>query len=295
METSPCFQINNDLLALEIKIEEISNLHRHEEIILDYLHKLIEDIKSDGYIRHPIIVDKKTLVVLDGMHRLVAMKTIGCRFIPICVVDYNNANIIVECWHRVINHSSDFERLIGSIKELGLNIKLRPKMQAIKYVKERRSIYAIISHRKSYSVHDPQKNTKDIYEAIKQTENKLTSRRFVVSYSTYLDTENSIMSGKALAALITPPISKKEVIEASLSGKLFPHRATRHIIPARPLFINVPLNWLYGKLSLNDANTNLGIHLSKKGSNIYSQAKYLNVVMTKKSTSLRIKKNLFKR
>jgi hypothetical protein len=36
-------------------------------------------------------------------------------------------------------------------------------------------------------------------------------------------------------------ISKKEVLSAGLSGKLLPQKTSRHLIPDRPLGLNIPL------------------------------------------------------
>jgi hypothetical protein len=52
-----------------------------------------------------------------------------------------------------------------------------------------------------------------------------------------------------------PKIDKKSIIEAGLSGRLLPHKATRHVIPARPLAVNALLEMLASKtMSLEDKN-----------------------------------------
>ena len=63
---------------------------------------------------------------------------------------------------------------------------------------------------------------------------------------------------------MTPKVSKKDVVTVALRGEVFAHKTTRHVIPIRPLFINVPLEWLYGTLSLNKANETFVEYLSKK-------------------------------
>ena len=70
--STEAFTIFHPKIRLEIKLEEVEKLHIHEEIIQDILHKLTEEIRANGYLKHPVIVDSKTLVVLDGMHRVAA-------------------------------------------------------------------------------------------------------------------------------------------------------------------------------------------------------------------------------
>jgi ParB-like chromosome segregation protein Spo0J len=72
--SSQVFVIKTPRLVLEISLVETSRLYIHEEIIPDILSKLVEKIKSDGVWTDPIIVDAKTMVVLDGMHRVAAAR-----------------------------------------------------------------------------------------------------------------------------------------------------------------------------------------------------------------------------
>jgi len=75
-----------------INIEE---LKEHEEIRPDYLEELKNEILSDGILKMPIAVDKKTYIILDGHHRLHALKKIGCKRIPVILFDYQSPEIEV--------------------------------------------------------------------------------------------------------------------------------------------------------------------------------------------------------
>lgn len=55
----------------------MSLLCLHEETIPELLERLTQHIQLDGYVKHPIIVDEKSFVVLDGTHRVVALKKLG--------------------------------------------------------------------------------------------------------------------------------------------------------------------------------------------------------------------------
>jgi hypothetical protein len=262
--STEAFTILHPGIRLEIKLEEVEKLHIHEEVIPDILHKLTQEIRTDGYFKHPVIVDSKTLVVLDGMHRVAAAENLGCRFIPVCLVEYENPNILVGCWCRVINHSSNLEKLVNSVKELGFTVEECERNTAFKLVNELKTVTSILSRSKCFAVHGPQKNIKEIHDAIKQIEFKLRSRGYSIGYDTESDAKDKVSSGKALATLIVPNVSKKDVVSVALKGEVFVHKTTRHVIPVRPLFVNVPLEWLCGKLSLKKANEALIKHLSKK-------------------------------
>ncbi|MDI6765070.1 MAG: ParB N-terminal domain-containing protein [Thermodesulfobacteriota bacterium] len=80
-----------------IRIEE---LREHEEIRPDYLEELKNEILSDGMLKMPIAVDRSTYIILDGHHRLHALKKIGCKKIPVILVDYQSAEIEVIPWRE---------------------------------------------------------------------------------------------------------------------------------------------------------------------------------------------------
>ncbi|MDI6809178.1 MAG: ParB N-terminal domain-containing protein [Candidatus Eisenbacteria bacterium] len=83
----------NDIVF--VRIEE---LKEHEEIRPDYLEELKNEILSDGILKMPIAVDRKTYIILDGHHRLHALKRIGCTQIPVVFVDYQSPDIQVIGW-----------------------------------------------------------------------------------------------------------------------------------------------------------------------------------------------------
>ncbi|MDH5623528.1 MAG: ParB N-terminal domain-containing protein [Candidatus Bathyarchaeota archaeon] len=262
--STEAFPIIHPKIRLEIRLEEVEKLHLHEEVLPDILRKLTEDIRADGYFKHPVIVDSKTLVVLDGIHRVAAAENLGCRFIPVCLVEYDNPHIKVGCWRRVVNYSSNLEKLVRSVRELGFTVEECQRETAYKLVNERKATTAIMSRSRCFAVYGPQKNIREVYDAIKQIESKLRSEGYSVGYDTESDAQDKVASGKTLSMFITPKISKKDIITAALTRKVFTPKTTRHLIPARPLFVNVPLEWLQGTLSLKKANENFVKYLSKK-------------------------------
>ena len=79
---------------------EIEELREHEEIRPDYLEELKNEILSDGILKMPICIDKNTCIILDGHHRLHALKRLGCKKIPVVLVDYQSPEIEVIAWRE---------------------------------------------------------------------------------------------------------------------------------------------------------------------------------------------------
>lgn len=65
----------------------IDQLKPHEKGSPLYLELIKQEILTDGILRYPIIADEKTGVILDGMHRWLALKSLGLQFIPVILVD----------------------------------------------------------------------------------------------------------------------------------------------------------------------------------------------------------------
>ena len=84
----------------EVVFFGIEELKQHEEIRPEYLEALKNEILSDGILKMPICIDRKTYIILDGHHRLHALKRIGCRKIPVVMVEYQSPEIKVIPWRE---------------------------------------------------------------------------------------------------------------------------------------------------------------------------------------------------
>jgi hypothetical protein len=84
----------------EILLIDIEALKEHEEIRPDYLEELKCEILSDGILKMPIAVDRNTYIILDGHHRLHALRRMGCKKIPVILVDYQSPDIEVIAWRE---------------------------------------------------------------------------------------------------------------------------------------------------------------------------------------------------
>ncbi|MDD5109931.1 MAG: ParB N-terminal domain-containing protein [Patescibacteria group bacterium] len=71
-------------------------LKAHEKTSRRRLRTVRRAITSTGYFTHPIMVDRKNLVILDGHHRTQALREIGAKRIPACMVDYRSHKISVR-------------------------------------------------------------------------------------------------------------------------------------------------------------------------------------------------------
>lgn len=78
-----------------IALVDVNKLKCHEQVVESRVAELEERIKGDSCFKRPIIVAKKSLVILDGHHRFHALKRMGIRKIPCQLVDYQNGEVRV--------------------------------------------------------------------------------------------------------------------------------------------------------------------------------------------------------
>ncbi len=111
---------------LKIALLPIDELKPHERGSPLYLELLRQEILKDGMLKYPIIADEKTRVILDGMHRWLALKSLGYKLMPVILVDaFQNPKIRVgrRRIHRYIK-DPDEEITIKRVISAGLSGRL---------------------------------------------------------------------------------------------------------------------------------------------------------------------------
>lgn len=250
---SGVFTITHPLLSFKITLHELDKLHVHEEIIPELVENLARKISDDGSFFHPIVVERGHSVVLDGMHRVAASKKIGFRYIPVCLVDYDNPNIQVGSWYRLFQNPSLQEALEVCVG-LGLSVQEGSFDGHLKLIERREAIAALFSNERSLALQGAARDIKDAYDLIRDIGDHLRRRGSMIRYDTENEAQKNVNDGRISIGLVTPVISKSEIVEVALSGRIFAPKSTRHIIPARPMAVNIPTDWLWGDLSLGETN-----------------------------------------
>ena len=79
----------------KIKLIPLKLLKPHERIFSVKKKILIQDFKKRGIIINPVVADRKTFVILDGHHRVAALKQMGIKNIPVYLVAYPQKKVRV--------------------------------------------------------------------------------------------------------------------------------------------------------------------------------------------------------
>ena len=110
----------------KIALLPIDQLRPHEKGSPLYLELLKQEILKDDLLKYPIIADGNTRVILDGMHRWLALKSLGYKMMPVILVDaLQNPKVRVgrKRIHRYVS-DPDAEITIEKVISAGLSGRL---------------------------------------------------------------------------------------------------------------------------------------------------------------------------
>lgn len=234
------YPIDGAKIPIVIKLNKTSDLKPHEETVPEDLKRLVDALRDNPVLRHPIIADRKTGIVLDGTHRLAAAKRLRCNFIPAALVDYDDPQITIERWFRLFS-GPNIRNLEDDLKQMN---PMEVSHDECENGLSKRLWYATVETPISCLAFPARKPS--CYDMVRDShELELAARRDGVKVD-YQDNRDIGAKGSRRLVMSTVKIQKSEVIETVEKGRLFPPKSTRHLVPSRPLGAGVPLDWLQG-------------------------------------------------
>ena len=120
--------LRNPSTDVRIALMPIDELRPHEKGSPLYLEFLKKEILRDEVLKYPVIADEETRVILDGMHRWLALKTLGYKYIPTLLVQSSQRSAIRVGTRRIHRYQVDLKEKITIDKVIasGLSGKLLP-------------------------------------------------------------------------------------------------------------------------------------------------------------------------
>jgi len=249
-------------MNLYIAIVDIDALLLHEETIPELLQQLMASIEKDECLNHPIIADSESLLVLDGVHRVAALRNLKCKWVPACLIDYRNPAVQVFNWYRTIRGINATE-LLTQIKYVGSNLEKVDQINK-NIIGVSPVVAAVKTLDGSFLIRSRFEGLKEAYGIIECIEKRFKTVGLEIKYETESDALQRLVKHQADAVLLTPKLTKRAIIDTACSGEIFAHKASRHIIPARPMSLCFPLNLLKSNRSLGEINEELKSMLQKK-------------------------------
>lgn len=83
------------MVTARFALVPIRDLKTHEKVQPVRVRRVMRQMQSTGVVKRAIFVDSKSMVVLDGVHRLSALQMLGAVRVPAWLVDYSDEGVIV--------------------------------------------------------------------------------------------------------------------------------------------------------------------------------------------------------
>jgi hypothetical protein len=237
--TSPRgFAITTGRIPILLALKRVEDLKPHEETVEEDLNGMVRALQGEPTLRHPIIADSASGAVLDGTHRLAALKRLGCRTVPTALIDYQNPLVKIDRWYRVIKGFGlpDFLKLVERLSPIPTSA---PEGDARLMA---RSSYATLRNmRQCYTFNPVHTGPLELCRSAFALERIGRDNHAKIAYS-----DNGEMRDfpESTILMSTIRLEKQEVVDSCTRHLLFPPKSTRHLIPSRPLGIGTPLAWL---------------------------------------------------
>ncbi|MFH0884401.1 MAG: hypothetical protein V1861_01700 [Candidatus Micrarchaeota archaeon] len=220
-----------------LEVWEVKNLLSHEQIISQNLKRLKEAMLNIGHLVDPLIVDKKTGVVLDGNHRLKVLEIIECPHATVQALDYMSDEIGVGTWYPTVSFNADEVFHLDSLKHE--KVDYAAGKAAIDSLK---APFMLMGKDKECHLINP--GSYKLMEMVEE-QNYVFSllEKGSVDYIPDEEIEKAHSMGKSV--LYRRAYTKEEIVKAAQAHTPFPPKSTRHKIPGRIIRLNMKLGWLH--------------------------------------------------
>lgn len=229
-----------------LEILEVKGLLSHEQVIPKNIKRLKEAMLNIGQLVDPIIVDKKTGVVLDGNHRLRVLEVVECPLATCQPVDYNSDEIKVDTWYPTIDLKPDDIFKLDNLKHEKVDYEAGKQA-----VDELKAPFMLSSAGEHYIINPGQYKMMEMVEEQNYVLSLL--EKGAVDYLPRPEMQKALDAGNSV--FYRRSYTKDEIVKAAKAHTPFPPKSTRHAIPGRIIRLNMRLGWLHR--SKEEANAEL--------------------------------------
>jgi L-serine kinase (ADP) len=250
------FSITNAKIPILLSLKRTEELRPHEETVQEDLRGIVKALEHDPVLRHPVIADSATGLVLDGTHRLAALKLLGCFTVPAALIDYENPLVRVDRWFRTIKlqNSSDLMKRLDKLSPIPVS-----DIEGEESLLERSSYATLRDAEQCHAFRAMDSAPLVLCRHAFALEQIARDNHAKIEYTDKNDAEDV---SRISAVMSTIRLEKREVVETCIKQELFPPKSTRHLIPSRPLGTSVPLKWLK-TANIEEAETEFEKHLTR--------------------------------
>lgn len=231
-----------DVAGFSLGIRSTESLLPHEETIQSHVESLATQMDRDGVQKDPLIVDRVSGTVLDGMHRLAAFSRLGISRAACCSVDYGSMAVTLSRWARLyaLPRGESYASVLESLS-ITRRVSLADALEAL----GRKDVgLAVLTSDAAFVPARPTDlmATFELVLGMDSLSEKQGWRRDFVPED---DLDLALQEKRNIVVLVQK-LTKEDVVSAAKNRNLFPCKTSMHRIDPRPVAVNFPLAELNG-------------------------------------------------
>ena len=226
--------------SIDLDVVRLPDIVPHEDTIPSFLSSVTQDMLRTGFQRDPILVDRNSMVALDGMHRRAALSRLQAKYALCAFYDYSDSEIKLERWLRYF--IAPERKLIERLKSLFDLKEVSSFRRAMRAVDSGESSIALLSRRESY-VSETADDLMTSYHKLSLFDD--FAKRETMEVQFHPESERShLFTSESVFVIYPMRLEKESVLRVAEAGGVLPFKTTRHIMPVRPMGVFFPLNLL---------------------------------------------------
>lgn len=234
---------------VRLSVVPIGEIRPHERTIPSLLESIMRNMRRTGYQRDPILMDEKTGLALDGMHRLKSLELLGAKYVVCALFNASNRSIKVERWLRTfVAPGGDLADLLVKKFEM---LPCSDFRSAIRSVESGKSKIAFVSRHSCYIGGLGWTNS-EVYRKLGEADKLCEKRHVELHFLSELE-KFGLFASESVQLLYPAKLTKGEIATFSARGELLPYKTTRFTVPVRPMGLYFPLSSLR-KESITECN-----------------------------------------
>ena len=257
-----------------LRVVSLDDVHVHEGTVDRWVERIADFIKHDGIMKNPIVCaevddgEQPRYVVLDGMHRVKAIRALDCNDILVFLADYWSESVKREAWDAVLLDPIDPPALVaeaaGDARAELVPLKNINNARHRLYQRDLAMAFVTPEHGVQGLRMRPRPGVElieDVIRTLRRIEELLDKAGARAIYAPSSKSVDDYETTGAEALFLRPLFSKSEVLDRTLAGNLFPRKSTRFLVPERPLRVDFQLTVLKAELDHATKNRLLDEHL----------------------------------
>ncbi|HLQ07145.1 MAG TPA: ParB N-terminal domain-containing protein [Nitrososphaerales archaeon] len=226
-----------DVAGFSLSIRSTETLFPHEQTIQSHVESLAKEMQRDGVQKDPLIVDRDSGTILDGMHRLAAFSRLGISRAACCSVDYGSSSVTLSRWARVytLPRAESYLSALQS-ESITRRVSLADALEEIEHAEVGLAVLT------SDAAFLPTRTTDLMatFELVLGLDSISEEQGWKRDFVPEDDLDISLQEKRNIVVLVRK-LSKEDVVSAAKNRRLFPCKTSLHRIDPRPVAVNFPL------------------------------------------------------